>query len=71
VLPDYPITDVERAKVIGYRQKLRDITKGELPPFSRIDYVMEFHLGEGEPPPIVKDESFDKPIKVDPSVDLE
>jgi hypothetical protein len=44
VLPDYPITDEERAKVIEYRQKLRDITNGDLPEFSRCDYVLEFDL---------------------------
>ena len=44
VLPDYPITDEERAKVIEYRGKLRDITNGDLPKFSRCDYVLEFDL---------------------------
>lgn len=69
LLPDYPITDEERARVIEYRQKLRDITKGELPPFTRIDYVLEFHLGEGEAPPLAVSEIVDKPVKVVPVVD--
>lgn len=66
LLPDYPITDEERARVIEYRQKLRDITKGELPKFSRVDYVLEFDLSEEAllaPVPV------DTPAEVAPSVD--
>lgn len=44
MLPDYPITDERKAEVIAYRQRLRDITEGELPRFSRCDYVLEFDL---------------------------
>lgn len=46
LLPDYPITSEKKARMIEYRQKLRDITKGELPKFSRVDYVLEFDLSE-------------------------
>lgn len=66
LLLDYPITDEERARVIEYRQKLRDITKGELPKFSRVDYVLEFDLSEEAllaPVPV------DTPAEVAPSVD--
>lgn len=46
LFPDYPITDERKAQVIEYRQKLRDITKGELPKFSKVEYVLEFDLAE-------------------------
>ena len=44
--PDYPITAERKVEVIAYRQRLRDITKGELPRFSRCDYILEFDLSE-------------------------
>lgn len=74
VLPDYPITDERRTQVMEYRQKLRDITKGELPRFSRVDYVLEFDLSEEglmsgsafihEVVPEVVNEIVDTPVKV-------
>lgn len=43
-ISDYPITPEKKAELATYRQKLRDITKGELPAFTRVDYVLEFDL---------------------------
>lgn len=67
LLPDYPITNEERARVIEYRQKLRDITKGELPKMTRVDYVLEFDLSRESvlaDTPAVIEQSADLPVKL-------